>query len=81
MKGIDLARELLKQSDYDYETATAMHKSGGYVYTVFMAHLALEKALKALYAYLKNDMPPRTHNLLMLTNLSNWTLRKRSQSF
>lgn len=66
MRGSDLAEELLKQSDYDYETGTAMHSSGRYVYAVFMSHLALEKALKALYAHLKDTVPPRTHNLLML---------------
>ncbi|HAA84982.1 MAG TPA: DNA-binding protein [Kosmotogaceae bacterium] len=52
--------------DYDYETASAMHSSGRYIYTVFSSHLALEKSLKAIYAYLKDDMPPRVHNLLVL---------------
>jgi len=43
------SKEWLKQSDYDFETAKAMFKAGRYIYAVFMCHLSVEKALKALY--------------------------------
>ncbi len=36
------------------------------MYTVFMCHLSLEKALKGLYAENIRKEPPKTHNLLYL---------------
>lgn len=57
------SREWLKQADYDIGTASAMFKSRKYVYTIFMCHLCIEKALKGLYAKeFKND-PPKIHHL------------------
>ncbi len=37
-----------------------------YIYAVFMCHLAIEKALKGLYAQKLNEIPPKTHNLIFL---------------
>jgi HEPN domain-containing protein len=58
--------EWLKQADYDMDTAEAMFNSGRYIYTVFMCHLSIEKALKGLYFKVRNEVPPKTHNLLYL---------------
>ena len=33
---------------------------------MFMCHMAIEKALKALYARAGDALPPKTHNLLLL---------------
>jgi HEPN domain-containing protein len=38
---------------------------------LYIAHLVLEKALKAYYYFARNDIPPRTHDLLKLAILSN----------
>ncbi len=56
--------EWLKQADYDIGTAEAMHNSGRYIHSVFMCHLAVEKALKGLYVNLTQKTPPKTHNLI-----------------
>lgn len=56
-------REWLKQADYDIGTASAMFKSRKYVYTVFMCHLCIEKALKGLYAREFKKDPPKSHDL------------------
>ncbi|PIP35969.1 MAG: DNA-binding protein [Desulfobacterales bacterium CG23_combo_of_CG06-09_8_20_14_all_52_9] len=58
--------EWFKQADYDLETAEAMFKSGRYIYTVFMCHLTIEKALKGLCTKHLQKRPPKTHNLLYL---------------
>ncbi len=58
--------EWFKQADYDIETAEAMFKAGRYIYTVFMCHLAVEKALKGIYTKQFQQTPPKTHNLLYL---------------
>jgi len=61
--------EWLRQAEYDYETAQAMHASGRYFYAVFMCHLAVEKALKGLAQRRSGEIPPKTHNLIYLLNL------------
>ncbi len=61
------SEEWFRQADYDIETALAMFESERYFYAVFMCHLSLEKALKALYAKILNALPPKTHNLVYLT--------------
>ena len=63
-----LAKEWLKQADYDIETAEFMFNGGRYFYSVFMCHLSIEKALKALYQFRLEQAPPKTHNLVYLLN-------------
>lgn len=59
-------QEWLKQADYDIKTAKVMFDNKRYIYAVFMCHLAVEKAVKGLYAYKLNATPPKTHNLVYL---------------
>jgi HEPN domain-containing protein len=58
--------EWLKQADYDMETAKFMVSGQRYFYAVFMCHMAVEKALKGLYLYRLQELPPKTHNLIYL---------------
>ena len=58
--------EWFKQADYDIETAEFMFNGGRYFYTIFMCHLAVEKALKGLYQFKLEQIPPKTHNLVYL---------------
>jgi HEPN domain-containing protein len=62
------AQEWLIQSDYDIETAEYMFEGGRYIYTVFMCHLSIEKALKGLYYEKRREFPPKSHNLIYLLN-------------
>lgn len=62
--------EWLKQADYDIETAEHMLSAGRRVYAVYMCQLSIEKALKGLYVYKLDAIPPKTHNLtLLLTHI------------
>jgi HEPN domain-containing protein len=56
--------EWFLQSDYDFQTAKIMRRNGRNFYAVFMCHMAMEKALKAVFFKLKSEVPPKTHNLL-----------------
>jgi HEPN domain-containing protein len=56
--------EWFTQSYYDFDTAKYMHKGGRYIYTIFMCHLSIEKALKGLFQLRQNVIPPKTHNLV-----------------
>lgn len=56
----------MRQAEYDIDTAEVMLDAGRYIYAIFMAHLSLEKALKAVYTFILDKEPPRTHNLILL---------------
>lgn len=59
-------QEWFTQAEYDIESARCMLETGRNIYAVFMAHLAIEKALKAIYQKKFNDIPPKTHSLMYL---------------
>jgi len=59
----------LDMSEYDLTTAKQMLKTGRYVYVIFMCHLAIEKALKAIVCEETNKVPPKTHDLIHLISL------------
>ena len=46
-----------------------MFDAGRYIYTVFMCHLTIEKALKGLYARTIQKNPPKTHDLNYLCKI------------
>jgi HEPN domain-containing protein len=63
------SEEWLNQADYDMETAKFMFKGGRFIYTIFMCHLSIEKALKGIYIQKLKGSPPKTHNLLYLIEI------------
>lgn len=74
MNKLKTPEEWFKQADYDIGTAADMFKTGRYIYTVFMCHLSVEKALKALYTKYLNENPPKTHDLNFLCDKINLEL-------
>jgi len=62
-------QEWIKMSEYDLKTAEAMLETERYLYVAFMCQQAIEKILKAIYCQEKNELPPRTHNLLYLLDI------------
>jgi HEPN domain-containing protein len=76
-----LPEEWLKQADYDLGTAKSMFKSGRYIYTIFMCHLSIEKALKGLYAKKFEANPTKTHNLNYLFEEMNLEMPEKFQDF
>ena len=60
----------LDSAQYDLETAKYMLETGRYLYTVFLCHLAVEKALKAKVHEATGKTPPKTHDLIGLLKLS-----------
>jgi len=61
----------MAKAEYDLKTAEAIFNAKRYIYVVFMCHLAIEKAIKGLYAQATQLLPPKTHNLLALIEKSN----------
>ena len=58
-----------------------MLHAGRYIYVIFMSHLALEKALKALLTEETQKLPPRTHNLIDLAQRAHVALSQGQQDF
>lgn len=57
----------IESAEHDLETAEALFSSGKFDWCLFVAHLVIEKLLKA--AYVKdndNKIPQKTHNLLKI---------------
>ena len=61
--------EWFRQAQYDIGTAESLIVAGRYPPVIFFCHLALEKALKALYVEKYNDIPEKTHSLVLLIDL------------
>lgn len=73
--------EWLKQAEYDLDTAEVMFKSGKYIYTIFMCHLSIEKALKGIYVKKLEKDPPKVHNLNYLCEMAEIVLPVKFQDF
>ncbi|MCK9579655.1 MAG: HEPN domain-containing protein [Methanoregula sp.] len=61
--------EWFRQAQYDLGTAEALFGSERYPPVLFFCHLSLEKALKAHYVEKFNDIPEKTHSLILLVEL------------
>ena len=59
-------KEWLLQADYDMDSADYMLKGGRRVYGIFLCHLSIEKALRGLYQFTLQEIPPKTHSLMFL---------------
>jgi len=82
MKNSDeIIKEWLRQADYDFDTAKAMFKTGRYIYCIFMCHLSLEKALKGILIKHKNEIPPKSHNLIYLVEKIELKLNEEDYKF
>lgn len=71
----------LDSAQYDLETAEYMFNTERYIYTIFMCHLALEKALKAKVANVAGKTPPKTHDLEYLIKLAGLSPDENTENF
>lgn len=72
----------LDSAKNDLEAANQLFLSAKYDWCLFIGHLMVEKTLKAYFVY-KNDnkMPPKTHNLLKLADISDLSLTEDQKLF
>jgi HEPN domain-containing protein len=61
----------------DWEVAVKLVQDGKSRHGLFFAHLALEKILKAIVCRHTQDVPPRIHNLIRLSELAGLKLDER----
>lgn len=75
------AKEWLEQAEYDFSAAEAMFRARKYIYSIFMAQLAIEKALKAIFIQKIGKTPPKTHKLVYLTEITQVNLGEQQIRF
>ncbi|MGA2297180.1 MAG: HEPN domain-containing protein [FCB group bacterium] len=64
------------------KAAESMFQTGYFVWSLFIGHLVLEKALKAIYVKtFDNKIPPKIHNLNKLASICNMNLDKEQIKF
>jgi HEPN domain-containing protein len=81
-------KSLKKQLDYwinssqeDLETADILIGEAKLLHGLFFCHLAVEKALKAHVAKSTGDIPPKSHNLIYLTELADLEVSEEDENF
>ena len=60
-------RYWLDGASSDFEAAEALVQNGKFLQGLFFCHLVVEKALKAHVTKVKNEVPPKSHNLNYLS--------------
>jgi HEPN domain-containing protein len=72
----------LDSAKHDTSAAESLFAADKYDWCLFIGHLVAEKTLKAYFVY-QNDskLPPKTHNLLKLAELSNLPLTEKQRLF
>ncbi len=72
----------LDSAEHDLDTANTLFSSGKYDWCLFISHLVLEKLIKAFYVKNNhNKIPPKTHNLVRLAQLSQVKLEEKHLLF
>ena len=69
-------------SNHDLTVSDSLFASGHFDYCLFLAHLSLEKLLKAFWVKTNiENNPPKTHNLIYLAQGSNLELSDEQLKF
>ena len=72
----------ISSADNDLAVAEALFEAAKYDWCLFIAHLVLEKALKANFVFTHdNKNPPRIHNLVKLAELTSLKLSDEETLF
>lgn len=72
----------LSTSNEDLETAFSLFASGKFVWALFIAHLAMEKLLKAFWVRdNKENVPPRTHDLNKIAKNTSLNFTDKEKEF
>jgi len=68
---LDKGEYWLEMCDDDLITAKVLLDTQRFLPFAFYCHLTIEKSLKAVIAYQTNEIPPKIHDLLILSDISN----------
>lgn len=72
----------LESAQHDLESAESLFNSAKYDWSLFVAHLVLEKTIKSIFVQNnQNKIPPKIHNLVRLSELSLLELNEEQRIF
>lgn len=71
----------MTSSDEDFAAAESLLEKGHLRHSLFFAHLAIEKVLKAHVTKQTKDIPPRIHNLNRLAEIAGVKLGPEQERF
>jgi HEPN domain-containing protein len=71
----------LKSADMDFKSAKHLFRTREYHWALFMAHLVVEKVLKAYYSKFINPQVPYKHKLVLLAEKCNIKLSEEQIEF
>ena len=70
---IDIKKQIeywFTNAEYDIETAELLISQNKILHGLFFCHLSIEKAIKAHFVKIKKEIPPKTHNLIYLSEVT-----------
>lgn len=81
MTNIEIMNYWIESANNDYKTMQILYENKQYSWSLFLAHLTVEKLLKALYAKKNITSPyaPKIHDLLRLAEKMNLTLTEEQE--
>jgi len=81
---MDISKQVnywITSSEEDFAAAQSLLEKGHYRHSLFFAHLALEKMLKAFVVIRTNDIPSKIHNLIRLSGIAGLILDEEQDQF
>ena len=81
MKKDELIAYWTNSSDNDFNTMEHLFDTKDYHWALFIGHLVVEKLIKAYYVKNIANHPPRTHNLLRLSEKCELVLSEEQKDF
>ena len=81
---VDVAKQIeywMRGSEEDFAAAQSLFEKGHFRHSLFFAHLAIEKMLKAHVARQTEEIPPRIHNLIRLAGIAKLKLKPKKDEF
>lgn len=81
---IDVEKQIAfwrREAEETIQVARENYENKRYPFTMFLAHLALEKTLKALVVRATKAIPPRIHSLTVLAEKAGLSLDQETMTF
>ena len=81
---IDLQKQIdywINEAEDNIISADILIQKGRFLHGLFFCHLVIEKALKAHIVKETKEIPPRSHNLIMLSEKANLTVGDDNEIF
>ena len=71
----------IKNARSDFDTAQLLIKNGKILHGLFFCHLVVEKAIKACVVKTTKEIPPKSHNLIYLSEKAKLNLTEKFEIF